>query len=177
MGERWQAVSAGVQNWLKRLGIWPSIVVGAILTTLGGMFLNFLLNNVWVVNPNNPRFNELRYHVAVGTIESSILVQTMDWQLLLLFLSGVVLVGMGTGLPFFYLFNRRLLLWRRYLDHTPNFTVLLRQSIWWGVLIAFCVWMQINRTFGFAVIGLVTAVFILLEGLLLIRRYSAELNR
>ena len=177
MGERWQGVTAGVQNWLKSLGIWPSIFVGAILTIPSGMFLSLLLNNAWVVNPNHPYFTEFRRNVATGTVESSQLAQAMDWQLLLLFLGGVLLVGMGTGLPFFYLFNRRLLMWRRHIHLTPALAVLLRQSFWWGLIVAFSVWMQIHRTFGVAVIGLVVVVFVLLEGLLLIRRYSAELNR
>ena len=52
--------------------------------------------------------------------------------------------------------------------------VTMRQSLWFGIWVAFCMWLQINRTFGLAVAGLVAIVLVLLELLLMMRSLSVQ---
>ena len=99
-----------------------------------------------------------------------------DMEIILAFLGSVLITVTGLVLPLAYFVNKR---FSKYLDHrsgksmAPQFHVTLRQAMWAGLWAAVCLWLQMNRAFGFAVAMLVAAVLILVEVLLQIRTRTA----
>lgn len=164
-------MAAQVQTWLARLGVWPALAVCAAAVTLGVLWLNGLVNALWVVPPDHPAFLEMQRAVATGTVNSTALLEASDWRLLALFLAAVTLVGLGLSLPLLYYANRSVRLRRKLA--MVSFWTLLRQALWAGLWLAFGVWLQMQRTFGIPIILMLGVVFVLLELLFLLRWRSA----
>ena len=137
------------------------LIVAIALVLAGTWFLNALVNNAWLVPPENPRFFDLQRAVVEGRADSNILMTNANKQLIAMFLAAIAVVGMGIGLLPVYLINYRLDTSRGQ-PHT-KLTTLLRQAMWVGVFIAVALYLQMNRTFGLPIALLALLVIGLLE--------------
>jgi hypothetical protein len=61
-------------------------------------------------------------------------------------------------------------------DDPSHFLVILRQSMWVGAWIAFCIWLQMNRTLGWGVALLVAAVLAIFEVMLQVRERASAVR-
>ena len=59
---------------------------------------------------------------------------------------------------------------------SPLFMVVLRQSMWVGLWVALCLWLQMNRALGYGVAGLVAAVLAMFELLLQVRTRAKDVG-
>lgn len=178
---------------LARFGVLPSLLIGIILTIVGLWTLNWLFNEVWPISPNltDGQYLEVQRGIAEDRFSADTLLRVSNSEAIALFLVAVGITAMGLIMPLAYFIDRRVQLWlltredkhieastgRRPPRRKPGVTplyVTLRQGLWFGIWTAFCMWLQINRTFGLAVAGLVAIVLVLLELLLLMRTLSAQ---
>lgn len=177
----------------SRLGVLPALVVGAGLVAIGLVVLDWLLNTVWPISPflTDAQYLEVQRGIAEDRFNAATLLQIVNAEAVALFLVAVGFVAMGAMMPLAYFINRRVQSWLQTRDArhfaaetgrarraeptppTPLF-VLLRQGFWFGIWVAFCFWLQMNRTFGLAVVLLVATVLILVELLLLMRALAAQ---
>jgi hypothetical protein len=80
------------------------------------------------------------------------------------FLGTILLTVTGLMLPLTSFLNKRFVPGR-----APTYFTVIRQAMWVGLWVAFCVWLQMNRTLGLAVASLVAVVLIMFEALLQVR--------
>ncbi len=154
-----------MRNFFERLGVTPFFVVGLALLALGLVTLNYLTNDIWPIDVN--RLDLVRA-VAEDQANPAALLDAAYPEVILAFLMAVTLTMVGLTMPIAYILNKRFS--RSY----PGFFPVMRQAIWAGLWIAFCLWLQMNRTFGLAVAALVATVFVLLEIMLQVRARSVE---
>ena len=162
-----------VMKSLDRLGIFPSLVIGAIIFILGLMALLYITNNFWLFDVS--RIDLLRA-TAADRADAASLLAAANTEILIGFLLGTFLMATGFALPIAYLLNKRLGHMadeRIGATRSIEFLVVLRQAFGFGVWVSFCVWMQMNHTFGIAIAFLVAAVLILFEVLLQIKSRTA----
>lgn len=69
----------------------------------------------------------------------------------------------GTSLPFVRLLNAR------FTPHAIPDTVILRESLWCGLYITTCAWLQIPRVLTWPIAGLLALILIVIEGFLRFR--------
>lgn len=159
-------------KFLKRLGILPALLIGAVLFLLGLLAMSYIVNNFWPFDVN--RLDLVRRSVT-GQVDAATLLEAADMQIVLAFLAGILMAVTGLVLPLAYLLNVRL-------GHshqtgaTPSFWVVLRQALGAGVWVTFLVWLQMNRVLGLAVALLVAGVLVLFEVLLQIRSRAASVE-
>jgi hypothetical protein len=177
----------------SRLGVLPALLVGLAFTAIGIVVLSWLLNDIWPISPRltDEQFIEVQRGIAEDRFASGTLLQISNAEAVALFLVAAGVTAMGIMMPLAYFVNRRVQVWLRARDdrHFEQETgqkpptrmvlqtslfVLMRQGFWFGLWVSFCLWLQINRTFGFAVAGLVAIVLILLELLLLMRALTTQ---
>ena len=154
---------------LERLGILPSLLIGAALFVLGLLAMSYIVNNFWPFDVN--RLDLVRGSVT-GQADAPLLLEAADMQILLAFLATVLMAVTGLALPLAWLLNKRL-------DKqagNPNFWVVFRQAVGAGFWVAFLVWLQMNRALGLAVALLVAGVLILFEIMLQIRSRAASVE-
>ncbi|MCO5193835.1 MAG: hypothetical protein M9941_10025 [Anaerolineae bacterium] len=178
---------------LARFGVLPSLFVGILLAAIGLWALNWLVNEVWPISPNltNSQYLEVQRGIAEDRFSADTLLRVSNGEAIALFLVAVGITAMGLIMPLAYFINRRVQLWLltredKQIQATTGRTaprrkpapasllVTMRQSLWFGIWVAFCMWLQINRTFGLAVAGLVAIVLVLLELLLMMRSLSVQ---
>jgi hypothetical protein len=173
---------------LSRLGVLPSLLVGVAFIALGVYLLNYLLNSVWPISTalTDAQYLEVQRAIAVDRLRADTLLQVSNGEAIALFLFALGIMAMGLIMPLAYYINRRVQLWLRMREAargtvpmnaqltTPSLFVTMRQGFWFGLWVAFCMWLQINRTFGIAVAVLVAIVLILFELLLIMRALSAQ---
>ena len=75
-----------------------------------------------------------------------------------LFFFLLTLAATGTALPFLWLLHRRF-----DVRQSASPTVLLRQALWAALLVALCVWLQVNRSLTLSLGVLLGVGFIVLE--------------
>jgi hypothetical protein len=155
-----------MRTFWHRLGSLPFFLVGAALLALGLLALNHIVNNYWPVDV--ARLDLIRGS-ALGTADAPSLLEARNGEILVAFLASVMVAITGLVLPLVYYLNRRF----QPAGAAPRFLTVLRQSLWIGLWVAFCAWLQMNRTFGVAVALLVAFVLFLFE-LLLQVRHRAE---
>ena len=155
-------------NGFIKLGILPYLLLGAGLT-VGGLYLTvYIVDNFWPIDVTNiPLLRE----VALDQADSVSLLRAAYAELILSFLLAMAAAAAGLSMPIVYLFNRRFVKSGR-----PRFWVVTRQSGWVGLWFAFCLWLQMNRIMGIAIVLLVAAVFAIFEALLLLRRQAAQVG-
>lgn len=159
-------------KFLKRLGILPALLIGAVLFLLGLLAMSYIVNNFWPFDVN--RLDLVRSSVT-GQVDAATLLEAADMQIVLAFLASILMAVTGLVLPLAYLLNVRL-------GHShqagamPNFWVVLRQALGAGVWVTFLVWLQMNRVLGLAVALLVAGVLVLFEVLLQIRSRAASVE-
>lgn len=154
-----------MSEFFKRLGLVPFSLIGLGFAILGIITLDYLTNSIWPIDVN--RLDLVRA-VAQDQANPAALLDAAYPEVLVAFLMAIALTMVGVTMPIAYILNKRFA--RGY----PGFFPVMRQAIWAGLWIAFCIWLQMNRTFGIAVAALVAAVFVLLEIMLQIRNRAVE---
>ncbi|MCA9981430.1 MAG: hypothetical protein KDD89_11365 [Anaerolineales bacterium] len=155
-----------IRTFWRKLGILPTLVVGLAFLAGGTAALYYLLNEIWLFEVE--RLDLVRA-VALDQADPLELLNAAYPEAIVAFLAAIALMVMGLFMPVAYVLN-----WR----FNPRYRSLLayvRQSFWVGLWFAFCVWLQMNRTLGVAVIALVAAVFVLIEVLFQVRTRAAQI--
>jgi hypothetical protein len=155
-----------MDKYLQRLGALPSLLMGLALLWLGIMATGYIVDNFW---PFDPRIDLVRA-TALGRIDAVTILQAANGELIVAFLAGVMTSVTGLVLPLVFYLNRR------FGTAFPSFWVVLRQSMWVGFWVAFCIWLQMNRTLGLAVALLVAAVFVMFEFLVQVRTRAVQVT-
>ncbi len=154
-----------MRNLARRLGVVPVLALSAGLIVLGVLAVNHIVNTMW---PFDVSRIELVRATAQQRVDAAMLLAAANNQIIIAFLASVVVAVAGLAMPLAYYLNKRLNPPDRR-DRPPSILAVLRQSLYAGLWVAFCLWLQMNRTLGLAVAALVAAVFILFELLLQIR--------
>lgn len=161
---------------MSRLGVIPSLLLGAALLAVGLLALTHIVDNWW---PFNVERLDLVRATAQERAEAALLLDAANVEIVLAFLGSSLVAVTGLVLPLAYILNRR---FKRNLDAGsetmvgPVFLVTLRQSMWAGLWVAFCLWLQMNRSLGIAVAALVAAVLAMFEVLLQVRARAAQVT-
>jgi hypothetical protein len=159
-----------------RFGFLSALILGVVLFLLGLTAMEFVVNNWWPIDIN--RLDLVRA-AAQDRADAASLLEAANFEIILVFLATVLTAVTGLILPIAYLLNRR---FAAYTDQrfgqmeSSRLMVALRQSMGAGIWVAFCLWLQMNRSFGLAVALLVAVVLILFEILLQIRSRAAQAN-
>jgi len=154
-----------------RFGILPYLLLGLGLLILGLMAMNHIVDNWW---PFDVTRIDLVRATALDQIDPTSLIDAANSEIILAFLSAVLMAATGVALPIAYFLN-----WRFGTSQggpKPQFLVVLRQAMWIGFWVSFCMWLQMNRMLGIAVAILVAGVLILLELLLQIRTKTTKVS-
>jgi hypothetical protein len=144
----------------------PFLVVGLGLLWVGLMAMAHIMNNFW---PFDVARLDLVRATALGRADATMILQAANGEIIVAFLTSVLTAVTGLVLPLVYYLNRRF-----GQVAAPRFLSVLRQSMWIGMWVSFCVWLQMNRSLGLAVTLLVAAVFVMFEFLLQIRTRAAQ---
>jgi hypothetical protein len=157
-------------------GFLSALILGVFLFLLGLTAMEFVVNNWWPIDIN--RLDLVRA-ATQGRADAASLLEAANFEIILVFLATVLTAVTGVVLPISYLLNRRFATYtdRRFgKTDDSRLLVALRQSMATGIWVAFCLWLQMNRSFGLAVALLVAVVLILFEILLQIRSRAAQAN-
>ena len=160
-----------MKKTLTHLGIIPYLILGVSLLVLGLLAINHIMDNWW---PFDVARLDLVRATALDQVDPASLMDAANVEIILAFLSAVLVAATGIALPVAYFLNWRFNALRG--GPSPHFLVILRQSMWLGFWVAFCFWLQLNRTLGIAVAILVAAVLILFEFLLQIRARTPKVT-
>ena len=160
-----------MKKTFERLGIVPYLILGFGLLILGLMAMNHIIDNWW---PMDVERIDLVRATALDQIDPASLMESANTEIILAFLSAVLVATTGIALPITYFLNRRF-------SPTPgmtspHFLVVLRQAMFIGFWASFCLWLQMNSMLGIAVVVLVAGVLILLEILLQVRTRAARVS-
>ena len=158
-----------MSNLIRRLGLWPYLLFGISLFYLGLLSLNQIVNTMWPINVTRI---DLLGDIAHDRADAAALLEAVNSEILLVFLAAILVTVTGLLLPLVFYLNRRF----RQQRNPPGFLLVLRQSMWVGVWVAFCIWLQMNRTLGLAVAALVAIVLILFELLLQVRTRAGHVT-
>lgn len=162
-----------MQNLSHRLGIIPILLLGIGLFALGLLAVNQIVNTMW---PFDVQRLELVRATAQQRVDAAILLSSARNDIVIAFLASIVVAVTGLMMPIVYILNKRFSPDTR-TGEPPRFLVVMRQSMWVGFWVAFCVWLQMNRTMGIAVAVLVAGVLVLFEILLQIRSHAAAVKQ
>lgn len=155
-----------MQKYIRRLGVLPSAALGVGLLFIGLTTLNHIVNNWWPIDV--ARVDLIR-DTVLDRADPAALLEAANSEVIIAFLGAVLVSITGLTLPLAHFLNKRFGRQTTF----PPFLVTLRQAMWIGLWAAFCVWLQMNRTFGLAIAALVAIVFLLFEILLQIRTQAA----
>ena len=151
------------------MGVVPSLLLGAGLFFIGIMSLNHITNNWW---PFDVGRLDLVRATALNRGDAALIMESANPEIILAFLATILLTVTGLFLPLTSFLNKRFVPSR-----PPTYFVVVRQSMWMGLWVAFCVWLQMNRTLGIAVAGLVAVVLVMFEALLQVRTRATNITR
>lgn len=160
-------------RFIRRLGVIPYLIVGLVILALGVMLLTYVVDNWW---PFDIARLDLVRAAAQGRADAATLLSAANIEIIFVFLTAVGIAVSGLTLPLFYLLGLRFGAAGNAAGYAPRFVVVLRQSAWMGVWVAFCLWLQMNRTLGIAVAILGGGVLVLFEILLQIRARAAGIG-
>lgn len=150
---------------VRRLGVLPVLLLSIGLFALGTLAVNHIVNTMWLFDV---RQVDLARAVVLQRADAAVLLSAARPVALLAFMSSVIVAITGLTLPLMYYVNKRLS--PPEMRHEPPvFLVVLRQAMFAGFWVAFCLWLQMNRTFGLPVAFLAAAVLILFELVLQLR--------
>lgn len=161
-------------NLNERLGVLPSLLLGVLLTVIGVYTLDYIVNNWW---PFDVTRIDLVRATALGRAEATDMMRAANMEIVMAFLAAVLITVTGVMLPLAFVLNKRFSLFvndQLNQGMTPRFIVTLRQAIAVGLWVAFCIWLQMNRSLGIAVALLAGVVLILFELMLQIRARAAQ---
>lgn len=151
----------------SRFAVIPYLLIGIALLLLGVVAINHIMNNLWPIDVT--RLDLVRA-IAQDQADAAQLLGAVNNEFILAFLASVLVAVTGLSLPLAYYLNKR---FGR--STSQHFLVVLRQAMWVGIWVTFCVWLQMNRTLGIGVALLVAGVLITIEILLQIRTKAAEI--
>ncbi len=161
-----------MQRIFRRLGVVPVLLLGLGLFVLGALAVDRVVNTMWL-------FDVTRVDLARLTVQERIdagtLLAAARSEVLLAFMASVVVAVSGLAMVPIYYLNKRLAPAEQR-DQPPIFMAVLRQSLFAGLWVAFCLWLQMNRTFGVAVALLAAAVLVLFELVLQIRQRASAVQ-
>jgi len=159
--------------WI-RLGVIPYVILGVIFAGIGLMASNHIVTN-WY--PFDVARLDLMRDTALDRVDAAALLEAANIEIVLAFLACVLVTITGITLPLAYVLNKRIgqITNASFGQIQPHFLVTLRQAMWVGLWAAFCLWLQMNRSLGFAVAALVAIVLLLLEILLQVRTHAASM--
>lgn len=150
-----------------RFAVMPYLLIGVALLLLGVAAINHIMNNLWPIDVT--RLDLIRA-IAQDQAEAAQLLGAVNREFIVAFLASVLVAVTGLSLPLAYYLNKR---FGR--SGSRRFLVVLRQAMWVGIWIAFCVWLQMNRSLGIGIVLLVAGVLVTIEVLLQIRTKAAEI--
>ncbi|MCP4420238.1 MAG: hypothetical protein GY805_26840 [Chloroflexi bacterium] len=163
--------------WVKNhFGFISALILGILLFIIGLLASEYIIDNWWPIDIN--RLDLVRAAAQSRTNAASLL-EAANFEIILAFLATVLTAVTGFTLPVAYLLNHRFTAYTdRRFGHieSSRLMVALRQSMAVGIWVAFCLWLQMNRSLGLAVVLLVAAVLILFEILMQIRSRTAQAN-
>lgn len=161
---------------MRRLGVIPSLLLGTGLLVIGLLTMDHIVNNWW---PFDVQRLDLVRAAALDRAEPASLLEAANSQIILTFLAAILVTITGLMLPLVYIVNKRL---SHFVTESgeavpPRFLMALRQSMWVGFWVSFCVWLQMNRALGVAVATLVAIVLIMFEVLLQVRTRATGISQ
>jgi hypothetical protein len=156
-----------MEKLTARFAVVPYLLVGIGLLVLGLVAINHIMNNFWPIDVT--RLDLIRA-IAQDRAESAQLLRAGNLEFIMVFLASVLVAVTGLSLPLAYYLNKR---FGR--SGSQRFLVVLRQAMWVGIWVAFCVWLQMNRSLSIGVALLVAGVLVTVEILLQIRTKAAEI--
>lgn len=157
-----------------RFGFFAAAILGVLLLAVGLLAMEYIVDNWWPIDIN--RLDLVRAAVQERADAASLL-EAANFEIILAFLATVLTAVTGLVLPISYLLNQRFAaaINNRFGSvNSSRLLVALRQAMAVGLWVAFCLWLQMNRSFGLAVALLVAAVLILFEIMLQIRSRAAQ---
>ena len=162
-----------MHRFVRRLGVVPVLALSTGLMLLGVLAVDRIVNTMW---PFDVTRIELVRATAQQRVDAAMLLAAANSDIIIAFLASVVVAATGLALPLSYYLNKRLLP-PEMRHEPPSFLTVIRQALWVGLWVAFCLWLQMNRTLGVAVAALVAAVLILFEVVLQIRARAASVQQ
>ena len=154
-----------MNDLFNRFGAIPFILLGGVLLLLGLLAMNHIMDNFWPIDVS--RLDLIR-DTALDRAEATLLLQAANQEIIVAFLAGVLVAVAGLTLPLIYFLNKRF-----GNDDPTHFLIILRQAMWVGAWIAFCTWLQMNRTLGWGVALLVAVVLAIFEVMLQVRERAS----
>jgi hypothetical protein len=154
-----------MKDILNRFRAIPFVLVGAALLVIGVLAVNHLIDEFYPIDV--ARLDLLR-DVALDRAEATTLLQAANQEIIVAFLAGVAVAVTGLMLPLAYLLNKRF-----GNDDPVHFLIIMRQSMWFGIWVAFSTWLQMNRTLGWGVVLLAAAVLLIFELMLQVRERAS----
>ena len=151
-----------MQRFVHRLGVVPVLILSIGLFLLGALAIDRVVNT-------------LARAVVQQRAEAPTLLAAANGEILVAFLASVIVAFTGLAMVPMYYVNKRFNP-PGFRDQPPVFLSVLRQSLFVGLWAAFCVWLQMNRTFGLAVAVLAAAVLVLFEIVLQIRNRASAVT-
>ena len=152
---------------IEKLGVIPSLMLGLGLAFIGFTTLQYIVNTWWPIDV--ARVDIMR-DVALNRADPAELLAANNPEIMVAYLGAILVTITGLALPLAHYLNKRFGRETTF----PPFLVTLRQAMFVGFWGTFCVWLQMNRSFGLAIALLVGFVFLLFEILLQIR---TQVNR
>lgn len=161
-----------MQRFFRRLGVVPVLLLSVGLFVLGALAVDRVVNTMWL-------FDVARVDLARLTVQERVdagtLLGAARGEVLLAFMASVIVAVSGLVMVPIYYLNKRLAAADQR-DQPPLILAVLRQSLFVGLWAAFCLWLQMNRTFGVAVALLAAAVLVLFELVLQIRERASAVQ-
>ncbi len=151
-----------------RFAVMPYLLIGVALLLLGVAAINHIMNNLWPIDVT--RLDLIRA-IAQDQAEAAQLLGAVNREFIVAFLASVLVAVTGLSLPLAYYLNKR---FGR--SGSRRFLVVLRQAMWVGIWVTFCVWLQMNRSLGIGIVLLVAGVLVTIEVLLQLRPKAAEIS-
>ncbi len=158
-------------KFAERLGVIPILLLGGSLFATGLLAGQHIINNWW---PFDVSRLDLVRATALDRADPASLLEAANVDIIMAFLAIVLVTVTGLALPLTYILNRRSLR-QQSETPTPSFMVTLRQAMWAGLWVAFCVWLQMNRVLSIPVAALVAVVLVMFEVLLKVRTRASEM--
>jgi hypothetical protein len=151
----------------RKLEIIPYLILGLGLLALGILAMNHAVDNWW---PFDVARLDLVRATALDQVDPAALMESANVDIVFAFLCAVIAAATGVALPVIYFLNKR------FGEESPHFLVVLRQSMWIGFWVSFCLYLQMNRMLGIAVALLVAAVLILFEFIVQVRTRASRVS-
>ena len=155
---------------MDRLGLLPYLFLGAGLLVLGMLAANHIVDNFW---PFDVARLDLVRATALDRVDATSILDAGNNEIILAFLASVMVAATGLILPVVFFLNDRF----GGEETSTSLLVIVRQATFFGLWLAFCIWLQMNRSLGIMIAGLVALVLAMFEILLQVRGRAAGLGR